>query len=569
MTKLEDLGEIVSTDLLIVGGGIAGLVAAIKAKEECPNIDVLLVDKQTVGWAGKAPKIGGAITFVGPDDDVDKFVEFCVRSLGIYLNDQELLERYARESYRSIEQITEWGVRLVRDAEGKIAIKKFPFARELSGTGIDIDMMLPLRGKARKLGARALNKIQVLRLLKKDEKVVGAVGFNIVDGRFYIFKAKATILASGACSFKNRRFWCSATGEGIAAAYWAGAEMRNAEFGNACSHIVFKATDSASVPPKYIVNALGESIYDRYVHDEVPPGFIVPFSFIFGMEKEVKEGRGPLYADLSKIPQDSLVFKPPWWTTGLPKYVEWWSRLNEKEQKYWRATSPKREVEIPITCTISCVKVDHEMKTTLPGLWAIGETSHTGSVVGGARPCPFVGGFGIGWAVLSAMWAGPSAARYASEADSPEVDYEQVKQLKEDIFSPLKREKGVSPDDIVCALRDVMCVTKYNLRRSEDRLKEALSKVENARRRLTDLWAKDTHYLMKCHEANAMTVCAEMVLRSALMRNESRGFHYREDYPERDDKNWLKWITIKQVDGRMALSTEPIPIGRYRFKPEG
>jgi succinate dehydrogenase/fumarate reductase flavoprotein subunit len=110
MAKLEDLGEVISTDLLIVGGGIGGLVAAIKAREGSPEVEVLLVDKQTIGWAGKATKVGAVIALLGPKDDPDKFVEWHVRNTGVYLNDQELLYSYVLDSYRSVEELAEWGV---------------------------------------------------------------------------------------------------------------------------------------------------------------------------------------------------------------------------------------------------------------------------------------------------------------------------------------------------------------------------------------------------------------------------------------------------------------------------
>jgi succinate dehydrogenase / fumarate reductase, flavoprotein subunit len=103
--------------------------------------------------------------------------------------------------------------------------------------------------------------------------------------------------------------------------------------------------------------------------------------------------------------------------------------------------------------------------------------------------------------------------------------------------------------------------------RNKNRLEKALARIEEIGQRLPGLRAKDGHGLGKCHEARAMALCAEMTLRAALMRTESRGWHYREDYPERDDKNWLKWVLVKQEGGRMRLSTEPVPIDRYRYKP--
>ena len=113
----------------------------------------------------------------------------------------------------------------------------------------------------------------------------------------------------------------------------------------------------------------------------------------------------------------------------------------------------------------------------------------------------------------------------------------------------------------------VLFVVKYNLRKSKDRLEEALNLIELVQQRLSELWAKDPHYLGKCHEARSMALCAEISFRASLIRTESRGWHYREDYPQSDDRNWLKWIIIKQKDGKMVTSTEAVPIDKYKFKP--
>ena len=102
MATLEDLGEVISTDVLIIGGGIGGLTMAIKAKEANPDIDVLMVEKQTAGWAGKATKIGGILAFLGPKDDADKFLDFQVRTSGFYLNDQNMLSKYIQSSSRPL-----------------------------------------------------------------------------------------------------------------------------------------------------------------------------------------------------------------------------------------------------------------------------------------------------------------------------------------------------------------------------------------------------------------------------------------------------------------------------------
>jgi succinate dehydrogenase / fumarate reductase, flavoprotein subunit len=563
MAALESLGEVISTDVLVIGGGIGGLVTAVKAKEENPDADVLILEKQTTGWAGKATKIGGILAFLGPNNDGNKFLDFQVRSSGFYLNDQELLSKYIRSSYKAIEDFDKWGAKLARTPDGKLLAFPNNFAPELSMTFIDIDLMLPIRAKARQMGTKFLNKIHVVDLLKRANKVTGAVGFDIVTGKFYIFRAKATVLANGSCGYKVRRFWVAGTGDGIAAAYRAGAEMRNAEYGNLYGHTVYQDTDGGMVGHQFLFNSRGENLAQKYLPNSGPTGVFLPVPLAVGMEMEIAEGRGP------------IVFTPPpapgggYPKMGLPKLNDWSQRMAEKEVKYGLPPGTKREIAIPLHGETSCVKVNHEMKTSLKGLWAIGDTSYAGSAVAGGvcSPPGITPGSGIMFAVVSAGWAGPSAAGYAKEVPTNSLDYSEIKNLKEEIYAPMQNGKTFLPGDAIDALQEVTAPIKYNLRRSQERLNESIARVTEINGKLPELTAKDPHYLSKCHEVKSMVLCAELTFRSALMREESRGAHFREDFPNRDDKNWLKWVTIQQDGGNMKVTTQPIPIDKYKIKP--
>jgi succinate dehydrogenase / fumarate reductase, flavoprotein subunit len=563
LANIEELGEVVSADILIIGGGIGGLVAAVKAKEENPNLDVLIVEKQTTGWAGKTTKIGGILAFLNPGNDGDKFVDFQVRSAGFYLNDQQVLLKYVKDTYKAIEELSLWGSKLAHTPDGKLVTIPAFWAPEYSLTFVDIDMMLPIRAKARTSGTRFMNKIHIVDLLKHGDKVTGAVGFDIITGRFYIFKSKATVLANGSCGYKVRRFWVAGTGDGIASAFRAGAEMRNAEYGNLYGHTVFQDTDSGMVGFTHLYNSKGENLAQKYLPDMGPAGVFLPVKLAIGMEKEIAEGRGPIQF---KPPKGGPEFgKFP----DLPKLGEWKKLMAEKEIKYGLPPDVKREIGVPLHGETSCIKVDHEMKTSLEGLWAIGDTSYAGSAVAGAVASPpgITPGSGIMFAVISAAWAGPSAAKYAAQADAADINASEVKNLKESTFTPLHKNKGILPEDAISILQDVTAPIKYNLRRSKERLEEALSRLEEVKKQLPELMAKDFHYLGKCHEVASMTLCAELTYKAALMRTESRGSHFREDYQETDNKNWLKWIILKQDNGRISLSTQPIPISEYKIKP--
>jgi len=566
LTDIEKLGKIETADLLIIGGGIGGLAAAIRAKEEYPDIDVLMVDKQTIGWAGKATKIGGVLAFLAADGNVDKFIDFQVKTAGSYINDQKSLEKYVRSTYRALEQLSEWGVNIAKTPDGKFVAIKNAFAPEYSMTFIDIDMMQPLMKRARKLGIRIQNKIHITDLLQQDGRVTGAVGFDITNGHFFIFSAKATLIANGSCGYKIRRFWAAGTGDGIAAAYRAGAKMRNAEYGNLYGHVVIRDLDGGMAGNMFLVNARGENLAKKYVPDMGPAGIFLPVKLGVGMETEVAEGRGPIFYEPPPAPtggQGGGGFGP-----GLPQMGRWNQLIQGKAEKYGRQT-PKREIAVPLHGELSCIRVDSDMKTSLEGLWAIGDTSYAGSAIAGAVASPpgVTPGSGIMFAVVSGSWGGPTAARYAAASSLSEINTEEVSRFKERVFIPMSSRVHYSPWDAISKLQDAVAPMKYSLRRSKDRLKEALLIVAAVKERLPELHAKDFHYLSKCHEVISMTTCAELTFTAALAREESRGFHYREDFPEQNDNNWLKWVILKRNKEKMTISFESIPIEKYKIKP--
>jgi len=253
-----------------------------------------------------------------------------------------------------------------------------------------------------------------------------------------------------------------------------------------------------------------------------------------------------------------------WWP--MPKAIVFWTHQNTIELI---PLSEKAEVTAALNAELSPIKVDHEMRTSLSGLFAVGDTCYQGSGWAGAVPAPpgRLRGSGIMNATFTSLRGGAAVGRFVSKTALREVNPDEVEELREKMFAPMQRDTGLSPADAIYDVQSLVGKVKYNLHRNKSRLEEAISKIEGLRQRESELCAKNYHALGKCHEARSMAVCAEMTFRSALMRTESRGSHYREDYPEQDNKNWIKWVVIKREGDEMVLFTEPIPIERYKFKP--
>ena len=363
------------------------------------------------------------------------------------------------------------------------------------------------------------------------------------------------------------RRWSSGRGDGIAAAYRAGAQMRNAEFSNFINWIFVDSRDVCQGAEDVLYNAKGE-----HVTKAIRPVIEADLHSkeVVAWWKEMKAGNGPICANMAEnvILNETV---PAFHSDALavrPISTAFWGRTIGKAMAAATKPGPMQEVVPGFIGEQAPVKVDHQMATTLPGLFAIGDTSYTGSAWAGAVPMPGrMRGTGLGNAVFSGARCGPAVAEYVSGAASAEVNPAQAEALKESMFAPLKRSSGIEAPELVRAIQDVMSPVGYSIYMRQDRMEEALGKVLDIKAKMLELRAKDWHYLCACNEVKSMVTSAEMFYRAAMERKESRGWHLREDYPEMDNENWLKWIIVQDKKGEMVISTEDIPIERYPIKP--
>jgi len=556
--------KFLSTDVLVIGGSISGLTAANKALDQ--GVKVLIADKGVIPWVGQVPSGGGGFPVAAPNE-IEEQVQWFTEEAE-YLNDQDWTYNLSRDGWQYCLEMAEWGDLFKRDVEGKLKLDA------LRGHGLATafvawrtEMCLPvLLGRALDKGAKVLNRAYMVDVIKRDGRIIGAIGFHYQTGEFYIIQAKETIIACGGCNHKARPLWHMNCGEGVAMAYNAGAEMRNAEFSNtymiANEHT--KADDRASAATKHFMeNALGEKMVEKY--PELKPDGINMKLWVVAMYREIEAGRGPIYLNL--VGQKDLIMQDPGWnpannthcnrTHGYPRMMLE-KGININEQKVVWQPVPEYHG--------GPIRVDLNCQTTVPGLYATGDSVQNGSGYAGAREgCGILGP--IGFCVVTGFKAGIASGKDAPQVPIVEIQKAEADMLTNEISNPLNVKDGYSPYDAIREIQEIVFPVRNSYVKRKDRLENALAMLEKVKEKFPHLMAKDSHELVRCHEAKSMAVHAELLFKASLMRTETRGSNIREDYPERDDKNWLKWIIIKKDDDKMKLWTEPVPIEKYKYKP--
>ncbi len=533
--------NVVETDVLVIGGGLAGCFAAIKAKEQ--GVDVVLVDKGYVSKSGETPFAGDTAVF-NPEwgHNLDAWMEQ-VNTIGEYINNREWNEIVFRESYARYQDLDKWGVKFLKQ-NGEP--RRFP--HPLKNLGLPDTNKFPplvsecvhwqadfpkvLRKQAVKSGVRIMDRIMVTELIKQEGRIVGAIGIPMESYDLYIFRAKATVIAAGGGGFRPLGYPThELTADGHAMAYRAGAEITGKEFVSpSCTrpdypgwppfYIVFTHRPSAALrggykPPTRLINAEGDEVPCRGLawhgwldaHYEAHAGRAPVFSIDPGGQKVIRGGSGA-YGGMHGHATDGIC-----------------------------------------PTNTNCA-------TNIPGLYAAGDS--LGTVFVGAAYSGF--GFATAYASVTGARAGVAAAEYAQLAKNPRLDEEGLGRLKKIVYAPLERKGGFSPRWVTNVLRNILMPYFIMYIKHGERMRAALTLVEFLNEHIVPkLTATDAHELRLAQETKNMVLNAEMKLRASIFRTESRGNHYREDYPHRDDPTWLAWVILKEEQGTMKALKRPIP----------
>jgi len=543
-----------SCDVLVIGGGLAGCWASIRAQQLGAN--VILVDKGKVGYSGCSTFAAGDILWWTPKDDLYSWLNNYAR-WGGYLLDPEWFKRLCYDIYERVLEMSEWGAPFERDSRGNL-VRKPGRGHNAAVVFPGFELMKFMRRKIEQAGTNILDRIMVTELLVEDGRVLGAAGFNVRNGEFFLIEAKAVVLSTGGCSWKGNYFGQDMVcGEGYALAYRNGAKLMNMEYSN-CYNSTYRYFDIYGLSRFQrlggkFTNALGERFMSKYDPELGDGAFL--HTIAIAMAKEVMEGRGPIYFDLTEMSEEDRSLS----RKLLPMLFEMFDQAGVdpfKERLEW---IPGFQGSIGTGSGL--MLTDEFCSTNIKGLYAAGDAACEGLVIGGING---PGAINLSWAIVTGYRSGEGGARLAKSIEFKKPEDALINDCQKSTFRFLLKDGEISPQEVYYQLQESVIGWDKSIIRHRDRLNESLNRIKIVEEELIPkIRASDFHQLMRCHEVEATLITTEMVLRSALLREESRAAHFREDYPETDNLNWLKWIVVEKNKDGMKFETIDIPKKNY------
>jgi len=564
----------VETDVLVVGGGGAGFRAAIAAREA--GARVTLISKGPLARCGATPMAGADFTLDGlslsklgfpgaPDDTFEKAFNDIVTQ-GYYLNSQKLVEQYLTAAPARLKELIDWGLKITFSEERAIFT---------SGIGI----MDTLLDRAKSLSVNFMADTMILELLTENGQISGAFGLDVRNGDYIHFKTNAMVMATGGW---HKAFWPNTgmrdlSGEGIAMAHRAGADIGNMEFITFCCNVLLEPPMWLGSIATYVISLLaggtltnrdGEEFLNRYdpLMVKIGTGMEWNKSFVsYVTMKEVNAGKGG--------PQGGIFYgrgDVPWEefeeaaTRLMPKWKYKAMDLRPLGEKLKAGESV--EVGAAVEYFEGGIKVNERFETNVAGLYAAGECT--------------LGPFGAN-RVFSAITemlvhgeeAGKNAGKWAVKEMGLEPDAEILRSHEDQIETLRHRTTGLRIPEVRRKVQKAAHKALGPIRNPAD-LENFLKRLDTVKTdELPNLSVSDVAWIynkeiIDALELGNMLTLLEAASKSALFRTESRGVHYRDDFPDCDNDNWLKETIIKQTEDGFKIETENIqPI--HKSLPNG
>lgn len=548
-------------DVLVIGAGGAGLRAAIAAKEARASVG--LVCKSLLGKAHTVMAEGGIAAALANVDPADRWQVHFRDTMkgGKAINNWRMVELFAKEAPERVIELEQWGAVFDRTADGRISQRAFGghAYRRLCHVGdrTGLEMIRTLQDRAVALGVDVYMEVTITRLSANDGRVTGAFGYFRNDGRFILFPAKAVVLATGGWGkiYRHTSNSWESTGDGAAVAYRAGAALQDMEM------VQFHPTGMIWPPGVrgilvtegvrgeggMLKNTKGERFMERV--DPEKKDLSTRDVVARAIATEVAEGRGSphggVFLDITHRGAEYI-------RQSLPSMYDQFLSLADVD-----ITKEPMEVYPTIHYAMGGVRVDPDTgASTLSGLYAAGE------VACGLHGANRLGGNSLSDLLVFGKRAGEAAAGYAREVSNPRLGDGEVADEQRRVLAPVGRDSGENPYALHRELQETM-QQNVGIFRTEGELRAALADVLELQERARRMCAPgSTSYNPGWHsvfDVENMLLLAEAIVRSAIQRRESRGGHWRTDFPKEDPQLARLNFIVQQEAGEMRLSTAPVP----------
>ena len=547
-------------DVLIIGAGGAGLRAALGALAQGARVGV--VCKSLLGKAHTVMAEGGiaaAMANVDHADDWRTHFRDTMRG-GKLLNNWRMAQIHAQEAPERVRELEQWGALFDRTQDGQILQRAFgghTFRRLCHvGDRTGLEMIRTLQDRGVQLGIDVYMECTITRLLKDGDRIAGAFGYWREQGRFAVFRAKSIVMATGGIgkAWKITSNSWEYTGDGMALAYDAGAELMDMEF------VQFHPTGMVWPPGVQGIlvteavrgeggvlrNKLGERFMEKY--DPKKMELSTRDVVARAIYTEVREGRGTehggAYLDISQKPADYVKKK-------LPSMYHQFKELADVD-------ITQGPMEVGPTChyMMGGIRVEAETaKSSVPGLFAAGEAA------AGLHGANRLGGNSLSDLLVFGRRAGLAAAEHAKTVQDRPIDFGQIEAATREMLAPFARKDGENPYTIHRDLQKTMQNLVGIFRNKED-LIHALEELEKLKERTGRLSVEGSRLFNPgwhlAQDLKAMLTVSEAVTRSALARQESRGAHSRIDHPGLDATWGAQNNVIVREGSTMTLRQSPV-----------
>ena len=568
--------EKITSDVIVVGSGLAGLRAAIEiAKESNESVHIVLISKVQVMRSHSVAPEGGAAAVMMEGDSFDRHSNDTIIG-GDYLNDQDAVEEFVREAPNEIIQLEHWGMPWYRDEEGRPVTRIFgahTYARTFFAydrTGFFLmktlyDTLLKYKN------VEIYQETFAIDIINIDGKFQGLLAFERLKGNTLLFTAKAMIIATGGvgrmypyCTYSH-----TVTGDGLAMAYRSGVRLRDMEFLQWLPTTLvpqgIPATEALRGHGAIMINKDGERFMKNYAPErmEMAARDIVTRA----MYKEVIEGRG---VDGPRSIKCVLLDSRP---VGKEKLETIYKTFVENAIKFQGIDPLEEPVPVFPAFHYSMGGIDIvdplRTNTNVQGIFSAGEAANEG--LHGANR---LGSNSLSSCLVTGKWAGRSAIAYIKQVmDNNEKDSvtERAGELENNFYKLVKNEHGDSNVYDVRRKMQKNMETNVGVFRNEGSLNLAATAIRELGDEINNITVNDksaTYNLewINVQEVKNMLDLALVIVHSAKFRKESRGSHFRTDYPQRDDKNFLVHSLAQFKNNTADISKRPVKITKW--KPE-